>query len=172
MLELTSAQRKRTVWRLDGVACEHIRWLLARGYHFLTKGTSGHRAAALARQVRRWDAYGDAWLGEAAPPVDYGRPCPHVRQTESERRTLSTMPPVFRHSPCPPRATSWLAITAAAVPRWDNFAETKAVWGWQHAVNTASGPGRIHPAHRPGAQPAGRLPAPGAGSARGLRATA
>ncbi|HHS96346.1 MAG TPA: hypothetical protein ENK08_00365 [Chloroflexi bacterium] len=35
---------------------------------------SGRRAAALARQVRRWDAYGDAWLGEVAPPVDYGRP--------------------------------------------------------------------------------------------------
>jgi len=32
------------------------------------------RSPVLARQVRRWDAYGDCWLGEVAPPIDYGRP--------------------------------------------------------------------------------------------------
>lgn len=35
---------------------------------------SNRRASALAEQVRRWDAHGDIWLGEVAPPVDYGRP--------------------------------------------------------------------------------------------------
>jgi hypothetical protein len=75
-LELSRAQRKRTVWRLDGGAGsdEHVRWLLARGYHLVAKGMSNRRAGALAKKVRRWDAYGDSWLGEVAPPVDYGRP--------------------------------------------------------------------------------------------------
>ena len=88
-LELTPARRKRTVWRLDGGAGsdDQIRWLLARGYHLLTKGMSGRRAAALARQVRRWDTYGDAWLGEVAPPVDYGRP---VRVFVKRRRKNGT----------------------------------------------------------------------------------
>jgi hypothetical protein len=75
-LELSRAQRKRTVWRLDGDAGsdEHIRWLLARDYHLVAKGMSNRRAGVLAKKVRRWDAYGDRWLGEVAPPVDYGRP--------------------------------------------------------------------------------------------------
>lgn len=75
-LELAPAQRKRTVWRLDGGAGSdaHMRWLLARDYHFVAKGMSNRRAGALAKQVRRWDAYGDIWLGEVAPPVDYGHP--------------------------------------------------------------------------------------------------
>ena len=75
-LELAAAQRRRTVWRLDGGAGsdEDIRWLLSRGYHVVAKGMSNRRAKALARQVRRWDAYGDAWIGQVAPPVDYGRP--------------------------------------------------------------------------------------------------
>ena len=57
-------------------------WLLDRDYHVVAKGTSNRRAEALARQVHRWDAYrnvsrknaGTVWLGEVAPPVDYGRP--------------------------------------------------------------------------------------------------
>jgi hypothetical protein len=75
-LELTQAQRRRTVWRLDGGAGSdaHLRWLLARGYHVVAKGTSNRRAEALARQVRRWDAYRDVWLGEVPPPTEYGRP--------------------------------------------------------------------------------------------------
>ncbi len=75
-LELSPAQRKRTVWRLDGGAGsdEHIRWLLARDYHLIAKGMSNRRAGALAQQVRRWDAYGDVWLGEVAPPIDFGHP--------------------------------------------------------------------------------------------------
>lgn len=75
-LELTAAQRKRTVWRLDGGAGSdaHLCWLLARGYQVIAKGMSNRRAEALAQQVSRWDAYHDAWLGEVDPPIDYGRP--------------------------------------------------------------------------------------------------
>jgi hypothetical protein len=41
-LELSPAQRKRTVWRLDGGAGsdEHLRWLIQRGYHIVAKGMS------------------------------------------------------------------------------------------------------------------------------------
>jgi hypothetical protein len=53
---------------------EQLRWLLARDYQIIAKGISNRRANALAKQVRRWDAYGDIWLGEVASPVDYGRP--------------------------------------------------------------------------------------------------
>lgn len=74
--DLAAQRRRRTVWRLDGGAGsdEQVRWLLARDYHLLAKGLNYQRAQALARQVRRWDPYGDAWLGEVAPPIDYGRP--------------------------------------------------------------------------------------------------
>ncbi len=75
-LELAPARRRRTVWRIDGGAGsdEQLRWLLARSYHVVAKGLANRRAIALARQVRRWDAHGDIWLGEVPPPVDYGRP--------------------------------------------------------------------------------------------------
>jgi hypothetical protein len=53
---------------------EQLRWLLARDYQIIAKGMANRRANALAQQVRRWDAYGDIWLGEVEPPVDYGRP--------------------------------------------------------------------------------------------------
>lgn len=74
-LELTPSQRRRCVWRLDGGAGTdtQLRWLLARDYHVIAKGFSHRRAEALARQVRRWDAYGDVWLGEVDAPIDYGR---------------------------------------------------------------------------------------------------
>jgi hypothetical protein len=74
-LELSSEQRKRTVWRLDGGAGsdEHIRWLLQRNYHIVAKGMSHSRAEALSRRVTRWDLYKGIWLGEVEPPVDYGR---------------------------------------------------------------------------------------------------
>lgn len=75
-LELAPSQRKRTVWRLDGGAGsdDQLRWLLARDYQVIAKGMSNRRAEALARQVPRWDAYEDSWLGEVNPPADYGRP--------------------------------------------------------------------------------------------------
>jgi hypothetical protein len=75
-LELSPAQRKRTVWRLDGGAGsdEHLRGLLAQDHHVMAKGMSNRRAKAWARKVRRWDAYDDVWVGEVVPDVDYGRP--------------------------------------------------------------------------------------------------
>lgn len=75
-LELAPAQRKRTVWRLDGGAGsdERLRWLLDRGYHVIAKGMSNRRAENLAQQVTRWDTYQQAWLAEVEPPLDYGRP--------------------------------------------------------------------------------------------------
>jgi hypothetical protein len=48
--------------------------LLSRGYQVLVKGASNRRAEALSRQVTRWDAYRDVWLGQVKSPVDFGRP--------------------------------------------------------------------------------------------------
>lgn len=75
-LALASEQRKRTVYRLDGGAGsdDQLLWLLGRDYQVMAKGTSNRRAEALARQVARWDAYEDCWLGEVPPPINYGRP--------------------------------------------------------------------------------------------------
>ena len=76
-LDLAPAQRKRTIWRLDGGSGsdEQFHWLLERDYQVMGKGISNRRAEALAKQVHRWDAYPDTtWLGEVDPPMDYGRP--------------------------------------------------------------------------------------------------
>lgn len=75
-LELAERQRRRVVWRMDGGAGsdEQLHWLLSRHYQLVAKGFSNRRAEALARQVVRWDAYGDVWLGQVVPPVDFGRP--------------------------------------------------------------------------------------------------
>jgi len=74
--ELAPERRQRTVWRMDGGAGSDAQflWLLGRGYQTIAKGTSNRRAEALAKQVRRWDAYDHYWLGEVPAPVDYGRP--------------------------------------------------------------------------------------------------
>ena len=76
-LDLAPAQRKRTIWRLDGGSGsdEQFHWLLERDYQVMGKGISNRRAESLAKQVHRWDAYPEAtWLGEVEPPTDYGRP--------------------------------------------------------------------------------------------------
>jgi hypothetical protein len=52
---------------------EQLIWLLGRGYQTMAKGISNRRAKALARQVCRWDAYDQYWLGEVSSPVDFGR---------------------------------------------------------------------------------------------------
>jgi len=52
----------------------NFRLLLQRGYQIHAKGISSSRAAALAKKVSRWDAYGDIWLGEVEPAFDLGRP--------------------------------------------------------------------------------------------------
>ena len=75
-LDLAARHRQRTIWRIDGGggSDDHIRWLLSRGYQVMVKGASNRRAEALSRQVTRWDAYRDAWLGQVDPPADLGRP--------------------------------------------------------------------------------------------------
>jgi hypothetical protein len=76
-LELAERYRSRTVWRLDGGGGSdaHLIWLLGRGYHVVAKGMNNRRAESLSKQVKRWDKYAqNAWLGEVAPPIDYGRP--------------------------------------------------------------------------------------------------
>lgn len=75
-LELEPKQRQRTVWRMDGGGGSeaNFRLVVQAGYHLHAKGLSSSRAAALAKQVSRWDAYDDIWLGEVAPPFDLGRP--------------------------------------------------------------------------------------------------
>jgi hypothetical protein len=74
--ELAPQQRKRTVWRLDGGSGseQQLRWLVGRDYHILAKGMNNNRTMALAHQVRRWDPYGEAWVGEVPAPSDYARP--------------------------------------------------------------------------------------------------
>lgn len=75
-LDLDQKQRKRTVWRFDGGGGseENFRLLLQQGYHVHAKGLSGSRAAALAKQVTRWDTYDGIWLGEVKTTFDWGRP--------------------------------------------------------------------------------------------------
>jgi hypothetical protein len=75
-LDLDFKQRQRTVWRLDGGSGseEKLRWIVQRGYHILAKGMNYNRAEALAKRVKRWDPYRDAWVGEAPAPLDYARP--------------------------------------------------------------------------------------------------
>jgi Transposase DDE domain group 1 len=75
-LDLAPAQRRRTIWRLDGGSGseQELRWIVERGYHILAKGINYNRAAVLAKRVKRWDKFGDVWLGEAPPPGDYARP--------------------------------------------------------------------------------------------------
>ena len=75
-LDLDEKQRKRTVWRFDsgGGSEANFRLLVQQGYHIHAKGISSSRAAALAKQVTRWDAYDDIWLGEVKPTFDLGRP--------------------------------------------------------------------------------------------------
>jgi hypothetical protein len=75
--DLGPAERKRTLYRLDGGAGtdENLGQLLARDYQVLAKGFSGKRAKALAAQVQRWDPYEpEAWLGRVTPTFDLGRP--------------------------------------------------------------------------------------------------
>jgi hypothetical protein len=75
-LDLAESQRKRIVWRLDGGSGseQELRWLVARNYHILAKGMNHNRAASLAKQVQRWDPFGEDGLGEVLAPKDYARP--------------------------------------------------------------------------------------------------
>jgi len=73
--DLATARRRMILWRLDGGFSTDgkLIWLLARNYQVITKGFAGRRAENLAKQVKRWNPYGDAWLGWVASPVDFGR---------------------------------------------------------------------------------------------------
>jgi hypothetical protein len=73
--DLAAARRGLVFWRLDGGfgTDEKLHWLLGRGYQVIVKGFSGRRADNLARQVTRWNPYGDAWLGAVDCPVDFDR---------------------------------------------------------------------------------------------------
>jgi hypothetical protein len=75
-LELAPHQRERIVWRLDGGSGseQKMRWLVEQGYHILAKGMNHNRTATLARQVRRWDAFGEDWVAEVPAPPGYARP--------------------------------------------------------------------------------------------------
>ncbi len=75
-LELAPHQRERTVWRLDGGSGseQKLRWLVGQDYQILAKGMNHNRTMVLARQVRRWDAYGEDWVAEVPAPQDYARP--------------------------------------------------------------------------------------------------
>ena len=75
--DLAPAERKRTLYRLDGGAGtdKNLRWLLARDYQVLAKGFSGKRAKVLAARVQRWDQYDHhCWLGRVVPTFDLGVP--------------------------------------------------------------------------------------------------
>jgi hypothetical protein len=75
-LELALSQRDRVVWRLDGGSGseQKMRWLVGQGYQLLAKGMNHNRTMTLARQVQRWDTYGEAWVAEVPAPQDYARP--------------------------------------------------------------------------------------------------
>lgn len=73
--DLAAKRREQVLWRLDGGfgSDEKLRWLLGCGYQVIVKGFSGRRADNLAKQVSRWNAYGDAWLGAVGSPVNFDR---------------------------------------------------------------------------------------------------
>ena len=75
--DLDPSVRKHVLYRLDGGSGtdENLSWLLNRNYQILSKGFSGKRAKALARQVIRWDVYdAQCQIGRVTPTFDLGRP--------------------------------------------------------------------------------------------------
>ena len=69
VLGLTSAQRQRTVLRLDGGfgTDANLNWSLWHGYQVLSKGYSGKRAKAFAQAVPQWEELraGERWIAPA-----------------------------------------------------------------------------------------------------------
>lgn len=90
-LVLTEDKRARTLLRIDadGGAIETINWLLARGYHVLTKDCSTQRAEALSQTVELWYAdprHDRREVGQVqADTADFVRPVRRVagRMTKS-----------------------------------------------------------------------------------------
>lgn len=78
VLPLTPAQRRRTLWRLDGGfgTDAAINWLLPRDYQLLVKGYNNLRAQKVVRQVPEsvWQEVGPAkWAASVPNPVRYAR---------------------------------------------------------------------------------------------------
>jgi hypothetical protein len=75
VFDLAASRRRRTHWRLDGGFGTDAKlcWLIGREYQVTAKGFAGRRAENLAKQVTRWNPFGDAWLGEVTAPLDFGR---------------------------------------------------------------------------------------------------
>ncbi|MCK5315466.1 MAG: transposase [Anaerolineales bacterium] len=73
--DLAAKRRSQIIWRIDAGfgTDDKLHWLIGRDYQVLAKGHSGRRAKSLAKQVKRWSAYGDAWQGSVPAPVDFGR---------------------------------------------------------------------------------------------------
>jgi len=65
------------LWCTDGGfgTDANINWVLSRHYHLLTKGYSGKRAAAAARQIEHWVEIQpeQRWIAPLKKPVRYGR---------------------------------------------------------------------------------------------------
>ena len=79
VLALDQDKRKQTLIRVDGGGGKDkdINWLLARGYHVLTKVNNWKRAAKLARSVTEWHTdpkTGDRQVGWVTDPHAYVRP--------------------------------------------------------------------------------------------------
>jgi hypothetical protein len=75
-LDLAPEQHSRIAYRLYGGSDSEaeMQELVASDYHILAKGINHNRANKLAKQVERWDFFGEDWLGEVEPPTTYARP--------------------------------------------------------------------------------------------------
>jgi hypothetical protein len=83
VLDLPENLHARTVLRVDGGGGDdaNIRWVLARGYHLLTKVHSWNRARKLAASVTQWYPdckVADRELGWVTEPTAYGQPTRQV----------------------------------------------------------------------------------------------
>jgi len=96
MLDLTPAQRRRTVLRLDGGfgTDANLNWALWHGYQVLVKGYSGKRANACARAVTCWEELrvGERWIAPAPMPLRY------YRRTQTAVVRWKTAQGRYRHS--------------------------------------------------------------------------
>lgn len=77
-----AARRPEILWTMDGGfgTDANINWMLGHHYELLTKGYSGQRAAALARQVSKWIEVRpeQRWIAEVAEAPRYYRKTPSV----------------------------------------------------------------------------------------------
>jgi hypothetical protein len=87
----------------------NINWQLWRGYQILTKGFSGNRAKAQARQITEWEAVRSSlWVAPVVEPIRYGR------HTQSLVRRWLDEQKRFKYATL---ITSLCALTASEVVR-------------------------------------------------------